>query len=665
MIAAAPPSIYRIDSVKAKGSFSTVLVATCLVPPFERTDLRKGDTVALKCIAKANNPASIASQRREADLLIRLQFNVIPAPTNLASSTSNTPALIDESPIRSSLDDAGWRRSGLAANMAEGRKAGSSSHSSKATGGSGWDRSWMALASQDGGDKRSQSPAPSARVSVNTSNTARPAWGVVTFYEAIETDTHLIFVLEHCETDLFSLIMKTKSPDGTQGIPADIARILFQRIASAVDFCHARGIYHRDLKPENILINPSDYSVRLADFGLATDKPWSFIQACGSVRYMSPECLGVDALHRPKQNSLKLKGFASGPNDVWALGIILLNMIFAQHPWSSPGDEVCLKAYFTNGYSVATSLENDGGSRGKSLDIPSPEEFRASLMKSKVPNGFRPKHRRQMSGPHQNLHQLHQQQANMQSPTTAPKIFPSSILMGMFGASADLDATLRWCFHPDPAKRPTVSTLMDWVAAIPSFHDRDIPSNPSNSSTNLNNETETGDSNPHKKSRKLQGGLLGFIFPHRIDTATSSNKRGSKPQPSPESPKSRSSLDTPRSRPSLEAPRPRPSLDSPRHPSPPLSPRLEVGSHNNAGSSHSSPLHAVGSLPPLPSAAASSHQRKHSRSNTITHPMEIRRRIAGDDVMIGRSAAYLSLAPKYVDEPSVSSADGIKGVAAA
>lgn len=34
-----------------------------------------------------------------------------------------------------------------------------------------------------------------------------------------------------------------------------IAKAIFSQLASALAFCHDRGIYHRDIKPENLLLD--------------------------------------------------------------------------------------------------------------------------------------------------------------------------------------------------------------------------------------------------------------------------------------------------------------------------------------------------------------------------------------------------------------------------
>ncbi|KAJ3077047.1 hypothetical protein HDU98_009448 [Podochytrium sp. JEL0797] len=163
--------------------------------------------------------------------------------------------------------------------------------------------------------------------------------GVVKLYEVIETEDSLFLVMEYCEFDLFHCITSRG------GLPMHIVKDLFTQICNAVEFCHENGLYHRDLKPENVLISASDFSVRLADFGLATDEEWSENFGCGSVRYMSPECLGIplDTISRNAKPSRP--GYSPLKNDVWSLGVILINLIFARNPWHSPKDAFCSTKY--------------------------------------------------------------------------------------------------------------------------------------------------------------------------------------------------------------------------------------------------------------------------------------------------------------------------------
>lgn len=100
---------------------------------------------------------------------------------------------------------------------------------------------------------------------------------------------------------------------------------VFCQIIDAVEFCHSYGIYHRDLKPENILCLHGGAKVVLADFGLATGEKASSDFGCGSTFYMGPECQGGI--------TSRLSEYSTAANDIWSLGVILVNLMCGRNPW--------------------------------------------------------------------------------------------------------------------------------------------------------------------------------------------------------------------------------------------------------------------------------------------------------------------------------------------
>jgi serine/threonine protein kinase len=194
-------------------------------------------------------------------------------------------------------------------------------------------------------------------------------------YKVFETETHVFMVLEICDTDLFDLIVPPPPPPSSgqslqqdkskrqqQGLPEPTVRLVFGQLASALAYAHSKGIYHRDLKPENVLIlkspsipnglldpsimGDSSVQVKLSDFGLATVSKISKEFGCGSVRYMSPECL---------ESKLSPSGYSPEMNDVWSLAIILINLLTGKNPWVEPrkGDPN-FALYQTEAQSIAT-----------------------------------------------------------------------------------------------------------------------------------------------------------------------------------------------------------------------------------------------------------------------------------------------------------------------
>lgn len=108
---------------------------------------------------------------------------------------------------------------------------------------------------------------------------------VVSMEQILESPECIYVVLEYCpEGDLFS-----KITEDCDYVGRDFkARTVFLQILDAVQHCHSRGIYHRDLKPENVLVKDNGWTVKLADFGLATQDRITSDFGCGSTFYMSP-----------------------------------------------------------------------------------------------------------------------------------------------------------------------------------------------------------------------------------------------------------------------------------------------------------------------------------------------------------------------------------------
>ncbi len=100
---------------------------------------------------------------------------------------------------------------------------------------------------------------------------------------------------------------------------------LFQQICEAVDFAHRNLIVHRDLKPANILVD-SEGHARLLDFGiakLADDGGGVMTQALLTPEYAAPEQLEGGAI--------------TMATDVFALGVVLYELLVGVRPWSLSG----------------------------------------------------------------------------------------------------------------------------------------------------------------------------------------------------------------------------------------------------------------------------------------------------------------------------------------
>jgi len=96
---------------------------------------------------------------------------------------------------------------------------------------------------------------------------------------------------------------------------ADV-RLLRDKLASALDETHRRGIVHRDISPDNIVLQDGQIDQpRIIDFGIARQEAAATTLIgdgfAGKYRYASPEQLGAHG------------GRVDGRSDVYSLGLVL------------------------------------------------------------------------------------------------------------------------------------------------------------------------------------------------------------------------------------------------------------------------------------------------------------------------------------------------------
>jgi tetratricopeptide (TPR) repeat protein/predicted Ser/Thr protein kinase len=153
-------------------------------------------------------------------------------------------------------------------------------------------------------------------------------------YETGEAEGQTFIAMEYVEGS--SLRDKL---EGTKVSAREALQITLE-VAQALEVAHAKGIVHRDLKPANIMCTPQGHA-KVMDFGIAKkilpggETGLAGIAATltqvavtergvivGTIGYMSPE---------------QAKGEnVDGRSDIFALGIVLYEMLSGKHPFAKP-----------------------------------------------------------------------------------------------------------------------------------------------------------------------------------------------------------------------------------------------------------------------------------------------------------------------------------------
>ncbi len=141
---------------------------------------------------------------------------------------------------------------------------------------------------------------------------------------------------------------RIKRAAGRMPVP-EVVR-LARQIAAALAAAHEKGVIHRDLKPDNVMLvpdpdpeSPGRIRVKLLDFGIAkvaAEVSQNASQTAadvvmGTPKYMSPEqCRGA--------------GNVDDKSDVYALGIILFEMLVGKPPFVGATGEILAKQIYNN-----------------------------------------------------------------------------------------------------------------------------------------------------------------------------------------------------------------------------------------------------------------------------------------------------------------------------
>lgn len=141
---------------------------------------------------------------------------------------------------------------------------------------------------------------------------------IATLYDFKEYNNQLYIFMEFADGASLEDLVKQRVFTVKEALKA------FEAICEAIVFIHANGIIHRDIKAQNVKLTANG-TVKLLDFGIAKDAGSQRLTRVGGIigtpNYLAPELLlGKEANPR---------------TDIWALGVLLYEMLTGSEPFKA------------------------------------------------------------------------------------------------------------------------------------------------------------------------------------------------------------------------------------------------------------------------------------------------------------------------------------------
>ncbi|HEX8118925.1 MAG TPA: serine/threonine-protein kinase [Pyrinomonadaceae bacterium] len=143
---------------------------------------------------------------------------------------------------------------------------------------------------------------------------------VATLYDFCEVQGQPCIIMEYVDGQTIS----ERVSDYRAPLPLAETVHVFEKVCEAIDYVHRHGVIHRDIKSNNIKIG-SEGEVKLLDFGIAKGQGTQQLTQVGSVigtlHYLAPELIRG--------------GAADASGDIWALGVLLYEMVTGRVPFEA------------------------------------------------------------------------------------------------------------------------------------------------------------------------------------------------------------------------------------------------------------------------------------------------------------------------------------------
>jgi len=165
---------------------------------------------------------------------------------------------------------------------------------------------------------------------------------IATIYSFLHDGGELFLAMEFVRGRTLSEVLAAGA------LPWRRAVALLGTALDGIEQAHRAGIIHRDLKPDNLMLTPAD-TLKVMDFGIARMPGSSHLTRTGlligTLRYVAPEQIRGEEVDRR--------------TDVYALGVVLYQMLAGRVPFDGPTDFLILKAQLEDPPAPPSSVAPD------------------------------------------------------------------------------------------------------------------------------------------------------------------------------------------------------------------------------------------------------------------------------------------------------------------
>lgn len=163
---------------------------------------------------------------------------------------------------------------------------------------------------------------------------------IARLHEVLEVDGVPCLVMDYVDGETLEQLIRRCGP-----LPLADAVRLFAELVDTVGYVHQRGVVHRDLKANNVKVDELG-AVKLLDFGIAVGSGTPRLTSTGNV-------VGTLLALAPEQLET---GRAEPRSDLWALGVLLYEMLTARLPFEAAGEGFVAMRILRGEYPAASTL---------------------------------------------------------------------------------------------------------------------------------------------------------------------------------------------------------------------------------------------------------------------------------------------------------------------